>query len=287
MRKDGIEVVHSHNPGIHPYAALAGRLAGARAVINTRHGGMNSQGRLFQERHFGWTVPLTDHVVFVSEQSRKFVVSQGRVPDSKTSVIFNGIQVEKFLSTPALPGAARPLLRFGTVGRMVPAKGHATLIDAFALLAARVPTAQLRIVGDGPLEAELKQQATRLNLEGRVLFEGPSFQVAEFLSELDVFILSSSNEGLPLVILEAMAAGLPIVSTRVGGVPEVAPEGEVAWYCSPGNPEALAQCLYTAANSCDLVQRGQRARSLARSHFTVSSMQRNYEALYRHYADGS
>ncbi len=278
---DGIEVAHCHNPGVHPYTAVAARWAGVRIVINTRHGPATSSGRLFQERHFRLSLPLTDHVVFVSEQSRRFCVDQFGVPETKTSVILNGIRVDRFLAQPAKPGSARPRIRFGTVGRMVPAKGHAKLIDAFARVSGMLPEAELRIAGGGPLHDSVKEQISRLGLDRCVRLEGQTSDVGGFLRDLDVFVFSSINEGLPLVILEAMAMGLPIVSTRVGGVPEVAPEGDVAWFCPIGDSEALASAMCEAALSPDLARRGRRAREIAVSDFHTSTMHQKYEELYR------
>jgi glycosyltransferase involved in cell wall biosynthesis len=279
--RDGIEVAHCHNPGVHPYTAAGARCAGVPVVINTRHGPATSFGIPYQERHFRLSLPLTDHVVFVSEQSRTFCVQRYGVPEARTSVILNGIRVDRFSTQPASPGALRPRIRFGTVGRMVPAKGHADLIEAFAQVVKLLPEAELRIAGGGPLHDSVEQQVRRLGLERCVHLEGQTSDVGGFLQELDVFVFSSINEGLPLSILEAMAAGLPIVSTRVGGVPEVAPEGEVAWFCPIGDPAALAGAMCEAALSGDLVKRGQRARELAVSGFHTSTMCRKYETLYR------
>jgi glycosyltransferase involved in cell wall biosynthesis len=278
---DRIEVAHCHNPGVHPYTAAGARCVGVPIVINTRHGPVTSFGKLFQERHFRYTLPLTNHVVFVSEQSRLFCVEQFGMPESKASVIVNGIRVEKFSAHAASPGAVRPRIRFGTVGRMVPAKGHSHLIDAFARLTKWVPAAELRIAGGGPLQDSLRQQVSSLGLERSVHLEGPISNVSGFLQDLDIFVFSSVNEGLPLAILEAMASGLPIVSTRVGGVPEVAPEGDVAWYCPIGDSEALAGIMHEAALSTELAKRGQRARELAMKSYGTLAMYQKYQALYQ------
>jgi glycosyltransferase involved in cell wall biosynthesis len=220
-------------------------------------------------------------VVFVSEELRTWCVGQFGMPEKKTTVIRNGIRVDRFLAQPASPGAAGPRIRFGTVGRIIPVKAHDKLVDAFRKVVGLLPAAELRIVGGGPLEEAVAEQVRRLSLGKCIRLEGPRSDVSGFLQELDVFVLSSLHEGLPLVILEAMAAGLPIVSTRVGGVPEVAPEDEVAWYSPPGDADALAGAMCEAALSADLRQRGLRARELAVANFQVSTMARKYEALYR------
>jgi glycosyltransferase involved in cell wall biosynthesis len=280
LRKDRVEVLHSHNPGVHPYAAVAGRFAGVSVVINTRHGPMTSMGLAYDERYFRLVMPLTDHVVSVSDHSRRFLLSNRAFRNEKSSVIPNGIRIDHFASHRAEPGSMRPRIRFGTVGRLVPAKHHAMLIEAFASVAKLLPDTDLRIVGDGPLEDELRRQIHALGLEARVTLEGGSSNIAEFLRDLDVFVLSSKSEGLPMVILEAMAAGLPIVSTRVGGVPEVAPE-DVAWFCGVADPEGLAHAMYQAAMSPNLAVKGEQAWSIASSTLSTSAMQQRYEALYR------
>src|SRR5664279_5577049 len=106
--RDRIEVAHCHNPGVHPYTAAGARCAGVPIVINTRHGPATSMGLPYQERHFRLSLPLTDHVVFVSAQSRTFCMQQYGAPEAKTSVIVNGIRVDKFSEHPARPGSVRP-----------------------------------------------------------------------------------------------------------------------------------------------------------------------------------
>ena len=230
LGSDRVDVVHGHNPGVHHYAALAARLAGVPVCINTRHSAATSQGQPYQERYFRWVRPLTGHVVFVCDHVRRHLERELHYPPAKCSVILNGIPLEGFLARPASPGSRRPRIRFGTIGRLVPAKGHSILIDAFARVCRSVPAAELSIFGYGSLAGELAAQVARLGLEARVRLEGRTDDSPGALQSLDVFVLSSGSEGLPLVILEAMAAGLPILSTSVGGVPEVLIK-ETSWLC--------------------------------------------------------
>ena len=224
LRDDRAQVVHTHNSVIHHYGVLAGKLAGVDAIVNTRHGLAFHSGRR-QEVYFRAVMPLTSKVIFVCQDGRRHYVERGVVPAHKSGVVLNGVPVETFQLRRAHPGAARPRIRFGTIGRMVKAKAHSDLVNAFALLAPRFPEAELEIWGDGDLYPAVREQVAALGLEGRGTPGMLMLTPAEVLAGLDVFVLSSISEGLPLVILEAMAAGLPIVSTRVGGVPEVAPEG--------------------------------------------------------------
>ena len=281
LLRDEAQVVHTHNLGIHVYGAVAARLAGVPAVLNTRHGPANSQGKPYHEPYFRIAMPFTDAVVFVSEDCGRVLGNYGHIPPSKSHVIVNGIDTAPFLAHPASPNSASPGIRFGAVGRLLPVKGHSILLQAFAQVLRRLPEAELRIVGGGPLFEELSQQASALGILDNVSLEGSHPRVYEVFPELDVLVFPSLSEGLPLVVLEAMAAGLPLVSSRVGGVPEVAPEGEVAWFCAPGSAQELAEAMFCAAVSPRLREMGARARQLAVARYDLKGMQGKYELLYR------
>ncbi len=273
-------IVHGHNPGVHHFAAVAARLAGVPVCLNTRHSVDSSTGAPYQERYFRWVEPLTNHVVFVCDYVRNELEPRLRYPAKKCSVILNGVPLERFLAHPASPGSASPRIRFGTIGRLVPAKGHAVLIDAFSRVAGQLTDADLRIFGYGPLGQDLQMQIQRLGMSGRIRLEGRTEDPALALQSLDIFVFASLHEGLPLVILEAMAAGLPVVSTRIGGVPEVAPASLFPWFCAPGSAPALADVMLQAARSDRLPPIGAEARRLAAMHYGIGQMSRSYETLY-------
>ena len=280
LRADRADAIHGHNPGVHHYAALAAGVAGVPVCVNTRHSVTTSKGLPYQERYFRWVKAFTSHVVFVCDFVRRGLEPKLGYPAGKCSVILNGIPLAPFLAHPASPGQRHPRIRFGTIGRLVPAKGHAILIDAFARVSRTVPGAELSIYGYGDLHGALSSQIARLGLAGRVRLEGRTNDSPAVLQDLDVFVFSSVNEGLPLVILEAMAAGLPIVTTDVGGIPEVLPK-ESAWLCPPGDAEALAGAMLQAAACSDLRERGEIARKLAASSCGLEHMAARYEDLYR------
>ena len=117
-------------------------------------------------------------------------------------------------------------------------------------------------------------------MEGRVTLAGRTDDAARVFESVDVFVFSSVNEGLPLVIMEAMAAGLPIVSTRIGGVPEVAPENMAGWFAEPGNPSDLANAMLQAASSPNLAAIGASVRDFAIAHHSLARMSRDYLDVY-------
>ena len=280
LRADRVDVLHAHNALVLHYAVAAARLAGVRAVVNTRHGG-NLRWDPHCENIWRRTVPWTDAIVFISEGVRDHFVTRNRLSRRNTHVIYNGLDLQKFLSRPAQPGRCRPRIRFGAVGRLVPAKAYTLLTQAFGGISTELPDSELHILGDGPCRTEIAQTAAALGLKDRVILHGASRDVAGFLSTLDIFVLSSIDEGLPISLMEAMAAGLPIVSTRLPGLMELAPERVVAAYCAPGQSEALAEAMLRAARGTDLYTIGEVARQWSR-RFGIAETWRRYETLFEH-----
>ncbi|HSY98651.1 MAG TPA: glycosyltransferase [Terriglobales bacterium] len=278
LRLDRPDVLHAHNALVLHYAVAAARLARVPVVVNTRHGG-NSNWDPHCERIWRHAVRWIDSLVFVSEGVREFYVTRDRLSRRNTSVIYNGIDVGKFASRPAHPTPALPTFRVGSVGRLVPAKDHVTLIRSFAIVSAAMPAAELHILGDGPCRATISQTAESLGITNRVFLHGASLDVPGFLSTLDLFVLSSIDEGLPISLMEALAAGLPVVSTRLPGLTELAPENIVAGYCTPGHPELLAEEILRAANRLDLPALGEAARRWAQK-FAIRETWHHYQAVF-------
>jgi glycosyltransferase involved in cell wall biosynthesis len=278
LRVDRPDVLHAHNALVLHYAVAAARLARVPVVINTRHGG-NANWDPHCERIWRHAVRWIDSLVFVSEGVREFYATRDRLSRRNTAVIYNGIDVDKFTYHSAHPTAALPTFRVGSVGRLVPAKDHVTLVRSFAMVSAAIPKAELHILGEGPCRASISQTAESLGVSHRVFLHGASLDVPGFLSTLDLFVLSSIDEGLPISLMEAMAAGLPVVSTRLPGLTELAPECVVAAYCTPGEPESLAKHILRAANRSDLPALGKSARRWAQK-FAIRETWHNYQAVF-------
>lgn len=263
MKIDRPDVLHTHNAVVHHYGVAAAKLAHVPRIVNTQHGTgtLSRDARL--ARIFRFSTQWTDSVVMVSEEVRSFLVAKRGIPSEKTAVILNGVPLSRFQSHLAKPGSRLPVIRFGSVGRLAREKDHATLIEAFLQVRAHLPSAELHIAGDGPLRQTLNDQIARLGLTQNVTLHGMRNDIGRFLADLDVFVLSSLTEGLPLVLLEASAVGLPIVSTRVGGVGEIAAAGQFE-FCVPGSPYDLAQSMLSLAGR-DLPQLGASIRLLSAS----------------------
>ena len=280
LRRDQVSVVHTHNELVHTYAAIAGGLAGVPCIVSSIHGTKGGMDRRLQ-RNFRALLPWTDAVATVSADTAiQFSAELGRYRN-KFHVVRNGIPVDKFAARSAEPGSAWPRIRIGTVARLAEVKDQSTLLRAFHIVQGNFPSAELHLLGDGPLRKNLELLSERLGLGSCVTFHGASSNVAEFLSGLDLFALSSLSEGLPVAVLEAMSAGLPIVSTRVGGTSEIAPEHTAAVYCPPGNPESLAEKIQLILDPQRMKAMGQVSQNIAQRSFTVEAMSDGYEALYQ------
>jgi glycosyltransferase involved in cell wall biosynthesis len=169
----------------------------------------------------------------------------------------------------------------GTVARLQPVKDQASLLAAFARVAAELPNAKLVLVGDGPVRAALESQSASPALAGRVIFLGRRSDIPDILPTFDVFALPSLSEGLPLTLLEAMAAGLPCVATAVGAMPEAIVAERTGLLVPVGDVAALADTLLRLLRDPNLRREmGQAGQKRARELFDLKVMTRRYEDLY-------
>jgi glycosyltransferase involved in cell wall biosynthesis len=219
---------------------------------------------------------ITTVLVAVSERVREIAVGEGIQPGNIV-VIPNGIEIQDAVISPlhlrqdlGLPQDAPILL---SVGRLTDQKGHDILIAAMPAVLAERANVMLVIVGDGPLHSALEQQVARLGLGGHVRLLGNRNDVRELLSLADIFVLPSRSEGLPLALLEAMGAGLPVIATRIAGAEEVVQEGENGLLVPPENHQALSQALLRLlADPSACRTMGRNGRELVKECYTLNRM---------------
>lgn len=280
-------VIHGYLFGPNLFAALAGRLAGVPVVvIAKRNVDAFESGRQIAVQRLAHR--LATHVVAVSERVGESSVALG-VPRARVTVIPNGVDVERFAGDQAARpdlGLATGVPVVGSVGCLAPRKDHRTLFDALARLASGGREFQVVLIGEGTERAALEQHARALGLADRVHFLGERPDVERLLPLIDVFVLSSREEGIPNALLEAMAAGRPAVATAVGGTPEVLEDGRTGWLVPAADPTALAAALDRALG--DPEEAGRRARA-ARADIldrrSIDAMVRRHEAFYREALD--
>jgi len=292
LRRRRIEIVHTHNPPPLIYGAPAARLAGARCV-HTKHGANEMRGR---RRLLARAAALCcDAFVAVSATTEAQARANGDVALRKLVTIENGIGLSRFSPSATLRATVRGELGLpadafvvGTVGRLVREKNQPLLVEALAPhLSDKL---RLVIVGDGPEKPALDAALATLGERARwVLPLGARGDVPRLLHALDVFALSSDSEGLPLVIVEAMAASLPVVSTAVGGIPAVIVDGVDGTSGSAatgalvprGDAAALGSRLWQLASAPALgVSWGEEGRRRALARYSAQRMVDDYFAVY-------
>jgi len=268
------DVVHSHDMRPLVHAAPAARLAGVSRVVHTRHGVLlqaTRRQRWLQKLAARWT----DHFVCISEDNARQSVHEG-VPARHVNTIWNGIDVTRFAY--AGPQPEGPAV---TVARLSPEKNLETLLRAVALVVREEPSFRLEIAGDGSCMPDLQQLSRELGLEAHVRFLGQVRDVPTLLTRASLFVLPSLTEGISLTLLEAMARGLPVVTTRVGGNPEVVAEGETGLLVPPQDPASLSQAMLRLRRAPEESRRmGLAGRQRVEIHFDVRRMVAEYEALY-------
>lgn len=275
FRDNDVQIVHTHNTLAHFYGAMAARRAGVPVVINTQHGrgcGDSWKARL----QFRLANRVTDRIIGVSEDAAALCRTEDRRSADRIVALWNGIDVDRFdFRGPTMAPIAI------SVARLSPEKDFSTLLRAVWILIKDRPEFRLRLVGDGPDRPRLEALAAELNLTNHVEFLGERSDVAQLLPQAGFFVSSSLTEGISLTILEAMAVGLPVVTTRVGGNPEIVVDGGTGRLVDPGSPEQLAQSMRELLNDSDTwPAMSQLARQRVERHFNVRNMVRDYETLY-------
>lgn len=288
FRRERPDLVHTHLYRDAVYGRPLARLAGVRGVVSTLQNSYvwRSRAQLFLDR---LTSSCADRVTAVSDAVKRFAVEREHIPASKLVTIYNAIDHERFRVPPEVRervrgelGLAQDEIAVGSTGALTRQKGFNYLIEAAPLVLKSRPEARFFIGGEGESEAELVRQRDAAGLGGRITFLGFRDDVPALLAAFDIFVLPSIFEGLPVSLVEAMAAGLPIVTTDVDGNCEAIGDGEAGIAVEPADPAALAGALLKLIKDPELRRKmGDRGRERAREIFDVRVMVSKYEAVYR------
>jgi glycosyltransferase involved in cell wall biosynthesis len=293
IRESRPDIVHTHTSKAGFLGRLAARWAGAPRILHTPHGHVfhgyfgtaATSAFVVLER---WAARFTERIITLTDAEAAQHLAAGIGRPGQFVTIPSGVDLAalhaaagsgpRFRDAIGAPAAA-PLL--GAVSRLVPIKGLHHLLAAMPEILRRLPAARLVIAGDGEERAALEAQAAAVGMIPRVHFLGFRTDVAAILSALDVFVLPSLNEGLGKALVEAMALGVPVVATRVGGVPEVVEDGRQGILVPPADPAALAKAIVA------LLEDPARAASMGAAgrarapHFSAEVMLARHAALYR------
>jgi glycosyltransferase involved in cell wall biosynthesis len=276
FRHQRFDVVHTHNTYPHIYASIAARLAGVSVVVNTRHGQRAGHGWKSRTQ-FRWASHLVDRIITVSDDAARLCIDVDGIAKTKVQRIWNGIDLTDFaFSGPIL----RPIAI--SVARLSAEKDFPTLLRAVPLIVAEIPEFQLKIVGDGSERHRLESLVRELGMTRSVELLGERTDVPDLLRDAGFFVSSSLTEGISLTLLEAMAVGLPVVATAVGGNPEIIVPGKTGYLVPAGNPRALADAMILMCrDQSSWLQMGKSGRDRVAQNFDVHRMASDYEQLYR------
>ncbi len=289
---EGIEIVMSTLFYADMMAALAGHKAGAKGVFCWET--ISSPKWLVPHRlwAYRYAVRKVDKVISVSQATARWLVEKRKVAEHKVMVIPYGVDIEKF--TPQVKslhrldiGCSDSDFIIGQVSRLNEQKGHVYLIEAADRILQQIPNAKFVWVGDGPLRATLEAHIQSKGLQDRFVLLGFRQDVADLLPLFDVFTLPSLYEGLPNVVLEAMACGVPVIATPVDGTKEAVVDGETGFLIPVKNSCELARRIIQCAMDEALRRRlSLAARRRVEEEFSIEQQIKRFEELYRSYARG-
>jgi len=281
LRAERVGIVHGYLYLGNILGMLAGRLAGTPIRITGKRS-LDCYPRRAQLSATRLANRFAHRILCNAEAVRRFVLEEERPQREKLAVIPNGIRLAAPPPAHARPaGIANGALLVGTVGRLTWKKAYGDLLEAARLVRAAAANVELVIAGDGPLRAELEGQALQLGIRDHVHFLGEIHDVRALLAGLDVFVMSSVIEGMPNVLLEALAAERAVVVTRAGGMPEIVTHEQTGLLTPPADPQALADgVLRLLSRPEDRLRFGQAGRRLVESRFSAAGMVARYTRLY-------
>jgi len=303
IRQEKPDIIHLNSSKISILGSLASlcvmryrarhadavRRAGALCVIYTVHGWVFNENlpawqKLFYKILERFTARWKDRVICLSEMDKQIAVKQKIAPAKKIAVIYNGIAPINFLSRAEAReklGLPPDALVVGSIGNLYKNKGYDYLIDAVNKLQILDFRLQIVIIGQGPELNNLKSKIKNLKLEDTIKLFGTLPNAAHYLNAFDLYVCSSLKEGLPYSLLEAMQAGLPIVSTNVGAIPEILQDKKNGLLLEPKNPLILAQNIQHLIDNPDLAKKlGEQAKKDVMKRFTIEKMIEQTKKVY-------
>lgn len=290
---EGIDLVHTHGVRANLVGRVAARMAGVETVVTTVHSLLGQDYpdlfsrlvNMFIERA---SRSLTSHFIAVSGGLQEALIKQG-ISEDKITVIYNGLNPDLFKSTEATIGKWRQKAGFrqdkllvAIVGRLHPVKGHGYFLKSAAEILKTRTDVHFLVVGSGPEREKLEEYTEKLGILDHVTFTGFVSDVAELMPDLNLLIVPSLWEGFGLTALEAMALGVPVVATSVGGLPEIVHHGTTGLLVPPADEAGLTRGIaWMLDHRQEALEMSAAAKSVVEEKFTASSMARNTQDLYR------
>jgi len=295
LRRECPQIVHTNTAKAGTLGRIAARLAGVPIVIHTFHGHVLS-GYFGPLKTWVFTVierilaRWTDTIIAVSDTCRNDLLKLGIGNEGKIVTIPLGLELDRFpQKVPSLAGRLRERFSIPTdvpivshVARMVPIKRHDILLRAIPKVWQRMPQVRFLLVGDGETRPQIEQLVQELQLDDRLILTGFIQEQELIYADTDLLVLTSDNEGLPVAVIESLASGKPVVSTCVGGVPELIQDGINGFLVPPGNPDKLAETLLKALQDMNrLHEMGRKGQQTILEHYSSTRLIRDIDTLYQ------
>lgn len=297
LRRIRPDIVHTHTAKAGLVGRVAAWMARVPVIVHTFHGHVlrgyfsPRKEQLFRKLERG-VARVSSVLLAVSEQVRQDLIELAVAPPDKIRVMELGLELQRFADAPragmlrAELGLGHEVPLFGFCGRLTAIKNPDLLLRAFALARAECPALHLAILGDGEERGPMEQQVAELGLGGYVHFLGFRSDLPPLVADLDALVLTSDNEGTPVAVIEAAAAGVPAICTAVGGVPDIVADGETGWLAPAGDAQAVAAACTAAARAPDeRRRRGQAAQATVLARFSEHRLARDMAALYHELLD--
>lgn len=275
------DVVHSHMTHANLLARMTRAICPIPVLVNTIHN--MTEHRRWTELAYKMTNSMADLTTIICQAAAERYVKIGAVAANRVQVVVNGLPIEQFRPDSRSRAAIRQELEISeefvwlAVGRMEAPKDYGTLVRAVA----QTRNGLFLVAGDGPLRREMEQLAAELRVLDRIRFLGIRRDVPRLMAAADAYVMSSAWEGLPMVLLEAAASGLPIVATNVGGNSAIVRDGISGYVVPPCDPQALARAMQRMQMDPARPTMGSVARDFVEKHFSLSAVLDQWESIYR------
>ena len=294
LRREQPTILHTHTSKAGLLGRIAAHITGVPIVVHTFHG-------LVLKGHYGplktnvaraverWLARLSDRLIAVSDENKKDLLAYRIASTHKIDVIPLGLELDNFIDSKKRRGVLHRELGLnsaigliGIVGRIAPIKNHRLFFDAMTRVLVQHTKAHVVVAGDGDLRPQMENYVREIGIGNRVSFLGWRYDLPQVYTDLDVVVISSNNEGTPVSAIEAMAAGRPVVATRVGGLVDVISDGETGYLVAPGNVEQLASAVERVLRDGEATDRLRRnARESVKHKFAVGRLTADIDLLYR------
>ena len=283
IEEENIQIIHAHMMGSNFWASMLGKFYKTPAIIAHCHAQLYSWGSLFIDRLIS---KLSDTIIVISDYEKQRLIEEEGISPSKITIIHNGIDLTGYKTEPNLDIKRQLGLKMdspvvGILAVFRPQKNHELFIQTADEILKKNKDVYFLLVGDGETRKQAEDLASKLGISKNCLFTGFRKDIPDVISIIDVGVLSSHWEGLPLAVLEYMASSKPVVSTSVGGVPEVVQDGLNGFLVPPGDYKTLAQKINLLLDNKDLaLEMGKNGFIRVKQEFTMEAMLKNIEDLY-------